>query len=74
MKKMKLFIAALVLASANDPFFEANLEALTEIEEGGSGVMCTQTCTPGNYFMLRCGDCDALPNKYAMDSVAFCFL
>ena len=44
MKKIKLFIAALVLASAvvaisinsrtsNDPFFEANLEALTEIEK-----------------------------------------
>jgi len=43
MKKIKLFIAALVLASAvvaisinsrtsNDPFFEANLEALADIE------------------------------------------
>ena len=46
MKKIKLFIAALVLASAvvaisinartsNDPFFEANLEALMQQEGSG---------------------------------------
>ena len=49
MKKIKLFIAALVLASAvvaisinartsNDPFFKANLEALSDTEDS-QGVL-----------------------------------
>ena len=50
MKKIKLFIAALVLASAgvaisinsrtsNDPFFEANLEALSSNESAAFPIL-----------------------------------
>lgn len=82
--KTKTILASLVLAVSvaavaltawvnrpTDSFFEANLEALTKIEEDGSSVMCTQTRTPGNYYMKRCGDC-AGPDRYAMDIIAFC--
>ena len=51
MKKIKLFIAALVLASAvvaisinsrtsNDPFLEANLEALLDVELPPAIITC----------------------------------
>ena len=66
MKKIKLFIAALVIASAvvaisinartsNDPFFEANLEALLDVELPPAILTCDAEICGRCYEVVRFG-------------------
>ena len=83
MKKIYALIAAVVvLAAASvaiivnagkpDSFFEANVEALADVESGGFGPMCSKTGTSGTYTMKLCSNCSGSFGHYAMDVVAFC--
>ena len=55
-----------------DELFNANVEALTRGEIGGSGIMCSQSGTPGDHKMPRCTDCYGPKRSYKLDYVAFC--
>ena len=54
-----------------NPFLNANVEALARTESGGFGPMCSQTGKAGDYYMGYCPHCDRF-GYYAMDRVAFC--
>ena len=82
MKKIYLLAASclLLLAGAvyatsqlkNDSLFNANVEALADVEAGGFGVMCSKSSTSGTYYMKKSKDCNGPFGYYAMDIVAYC--
>ena len=84
MKKICAFIAAVVVlaaasvavivnVAASDSLFEANVEALADVESGGFGPMCSLTGLPGTYIMKKCEkDCSGSFGHYELDVVAFC--
>ena len=56
-----------------NPFLNANVEALARTESGGFGPMCSQTGKAGNYRMKLCSNnCSGGYGLYQMDAVAFC--
>ncbi|MBQ9399667.1 MAG: hypothetical protein IJU27_03390 [Bacteroidales bacterium] len=71
MKKKLMMCFAAAVEKNRDPWIESNLEALSRTE-GLFGPMCTQTRTPGTYYMKDCRNCNGQFGYYAMDMVSFC--
>ena len=65
-------MAAVKTVSHEASLFERNVEALASDELDGSGAMCAQTLSSGEYRMYDCRSCRGPLGYYAMDRIAFC--
>ena len=68
------FSAAFAVSSfaSRDPFFEANVEALSRFEGITFGPMCSQTGKAGDHYMKLCSNCSGNFGHYEMSYTAYC--